>query len=150
MSNLDENRLFAGKSAAILGGVLLVGFAVLSTLAAVDRNARPRLEEMREPTAVADPVVPLTVPPAPDASGTPAPALVRDGIPLFIGKKEELRDSTMLKAGLDDLGKMPLYRHDDGPRHKKKGFFIKTGTGEYLHLTPEPKRHKTTKGMGEK
>jgi len=131
MSETAETKtpLFGGKTAAILGGVFLAGFAICAVLAGVDRAHRPKLEEITAPSAVGDPIV-FVAPQTP----SDAPAMAKGGVPLYFVKNERARDEELRKAGTDDTGKIPLYYRlkDDGTQ--KEGYRAKLAPGIYAVL----------------
>ncbi len=107
MNKEASRALFGEKTALALGGALVAGYALFTALAAADKNERPRLERIDSPTALGDPVAPFITP----EQGIPAVTLA--GTPLYAGGHEGFRDEEILKAGMDDTGKIPLYRLSD-------------------------------------
>jgi len=147
MSNQPQKEIYAGKTALVFGAVLLAGFATLSTLAAFDRRDRATLERLDAPSAAGDPVVyhSVVAPAATEQGGAPAPqaALTHGGVPLFEHGEDDRSDGTMMKAGMDDSGKIPLYRRMR--RGKLRGeFYVKLAPGKFLELAPA-KAHKPAK-----
>ncbi len=139
MSSEEQNKLFGGKAAVILGAVMLAGFGVLSAFAALDRRERATLEQLDQPTAAGDTVVyqlPAAAP-IPEGGEKPAPiaVLTRDGVPLFDRGEDDYSDGTMMKAGMDDAGKIPLYRRLRGGK-LKESFYLKLGPERFLELGP--------------
>jgi len=130
--NREETNLFGGRAAAVLGGVLLVGFAALSLLSAVDRHDRGNLEKLESPSAAGDAVV-YHLPENP-AEGEPAPpAVTRDGVAFYPHRVSKHSDGVMMKAGTDDSGKIPLYRRLRRDVLKEE-LYIKIAPGRFLEL----------------
>jgi hypothetical protein len=65
----------------------------------------------------------------------PVPVLTRDGGPLFDRGEEKFSDGTMMKAGMDDAGKIPLYRRIRRNKLKEE-FYLKLGPARYMELGP--------------
>jgi len=153
--SLEQEGLFAGKTALILGSVLLVGFTILAGFAALDRAQRSRLEQLPDPSALNDPVVFFL----PEASGTnsqtaaglpvvagtaalPAvpsasPVAVIHGVPYFAMLPHEWDDGRMRKSGRDDSAKYPVYRHIDQSDKLAPGFWLRFAPNRYLELSPK-------------
>ena len=56
MDNIAEKQgaIFAGKTAVVLGTILLVGYIVFAGLVGVDRAQRARLETINAPSVAGD------------------------------------------------------------------------------------------------
>ncbi len=139
MSTSEKDPIFKGRVAVILGGSLLIGFAGLAWLTSLDRRERTALEAFEEPTAAG---VPATVIPAGSEEGPNSAAVLRlKGLPYYAEDTVRHSDGTMMKAGTDDSGAIPIYRR---MRHDKlkPELYIKLGPGRFLEigLRDEPKK----------
>lgn len=128
--------LFGGKTAVILGGIFLAGFAVCAVLAGMDRTQRPQLEEMTSPSAAGESAV-FVPPQTPGAAD--APVMNRGGVPLYIVKYEGAHDEDLRKAGTDDTGKIPLYHRFNKDGHAKEGYWVKIAPRVYAVLGEKKK-----------
>ena len=62
MMNLEKQRVLAAKAVLVLGGALVLGYAILVLLATRDRIDRPRLERVNAPSAQTTPAPALPLP----------------------------------------------------------------------------------------
>lgn len=146
----EREGLFAGRTALILGSVLVCLFAVLACLAAFDRAQRPRLEQLSDPSALNDPVeffLPetsatgsQTASSLPTTTGTsrPLPVAVVHGIPQFAVRRYEWEDGRMRKTGTDDSGKYPIYRHFERNNQQNPSLWLRFAPNQYVEFSPEP------------
>lgn len=132
---MDENvneSLPAEKWAyGLMGGFLLVMFIVALTVW-VDRQNRTNLEQISEPTAVADPVT-LGF----DPRANPGREVLRwNGQPYFLQTNEpvKLPEFEAFKVGKDDKGKIELYQVKK--QNDLRVVLVKIAPNEFLRLTP--------------
>jgi len=145
----EREGLFAGKTALILGSILVCSFAVLAGLAALDRAQRPQLEQMTDSSALKDPVefsLPETSATgsqtSPGLTGTTEipralPVAIVHGIPQFATRHYEWEDGSMHKAGRDDSGKYPIYRHIERNDRLDPLLWLRFAPNQYVELNPE-------------
>ena len=138
MSEIAEKHpvLPGRKTAVILGGIFLTGFAVCAVLAGMDRAQCPQLEEITSPSAAGEPVV-FVLPQTPFAAE--APVMNRGGVPLYIVKYEGAHDEDLRKAGTDDTGKISLYHRFNDNGVLKEGYRVKIAPGVYAVLGEKKK-----------
>ena len=135
MSSEEQTPLFGRKAAIILGSVMLTGFGVLSLTAALDRRDRASLEKLDNPSGAGDAVVYQRPEATPAPGEAPASVLSLEGVLLFGRGEEKYSDGTMMKAGVDDAGKIPLYRRLRRGKLKEE-FYLKLAPGRYMELGP--------------
>ena len=135
MSSIDNDsseRLAGDKWACgLAGGFLLVMFSVALTVWIDNRN-RTNIEQVFEPTAVADPVM-LGF----DPRENPGREVLQwKGQPYFLQTNERvnLPDFEALKVGKDDRGKVELYQVKK--QNDLRVVLVKIAPNEFLRLTP--------------
>lgn len=114
-----------------MGGFLLVMFIVALTVW-LDNQNRTSIEQISEPTAVADPVM-LRF----DPRENPGREVLRwKGQPYFLQTNEpvKLPDFDALKVGKDDMGKIELYQAKK--QNDLRVVLVKIAANEFLRLTP--------------
>ena len=115
----------------LMGGFLLVMFIVALTVW-IDNQNRSNIEQISEPTAVADPVMIRF-----DPRENPGREVLRwKGQPLFLQTNEpvKLPDFDALKVGKDDTGKIELYQARK--QNDLRVVLVKIAASEFLRLTP--------------
>ncbi len=129
----DSSERLAGDKWAygLAGGFLLVMFSVALTVWIDNRN-RTNIEQVFEPTAVADPVM-LGF----DPRENPGREVLQwKGQPYFLQTNERvnLPDFEALKVGKDDRGKVELYQVKK--QNDLRVVLVKIAPNEFLRLTP--------------
>jgi hypothetical protein len=115
----------------LTGCFLLLMFIVALTVWIDDRN-RANIEQISEPTAVADPVT-LSF----DPRENPGREVLQwKGQPYFLQTNEpvKLPDFEALKVGKDDRGRIELYQATK--QNDLRLVLVKIATNEFLRLTP--------------
>jgi hypothetical protein len=115
----------------LMGGFLLVMFVVALTVW-IDRQNRTNLEQISEPTAVADPVT-LGF----DPRANPGREVLRwKGQPYFLQTNEpvKLPEFDAFKVGKDDKEKVELYQVKK--QNDLRVVLVKIAPNEFLRLTP--------------
>jgi hypothetical protein len=132
MREVDES-LPVGKWAYGLMAAFLVCLIGVSWAVGLDWQNRSEIEKITQPTAVGDPVGIVF-----DPKADPAKEVLRwAGIsyyPLPNGVVS-LPESNALKVGMDDSGKIRLYR--DAHRMKGNQIVVKIGPNQFLRLSPK-------------
>ena len=129
----DANESLRAKKWAygIMGGFLLVMLVVALTVW-IDRQNRTNLEQISEPTAVADPVT-LGF----DPRANPGREVLRwKGQPYFLQTNEpvKLPEFDAFKVGKDDKEKVELYQVKR--QNDLRVVLVKITPNEFLRLTP--------------
>jgi len=129
----DANESLPAKKWAygLMGGFLLVMLAVALTVW-IDRQNRTNLEQISEPTAVADPVT-LGF----DPRASPGREVLRwKGQPYFLQTNEpvKLPEFDAFKVGKDDKEKVELYQVKR--QNDLRVVLVKIAPNEFLRLTP--------------
>ncbi len=124
------NNVLPGQGWAF---ALMVVFLLAMSLAAgtvvLDSRNRKKLEDIREPSSVGDPITlgadPLQHP--------GREVLRKGGVAYFIQAKQvlNLNEYDVLRAGLDDSGKIRLYQSP-----AMNSILVKVGVGKFLRLGP--------------
>jgi len=115
----------------LTGGFLLLMFIVALTVW-IDNQNRANIEQISEPTAVADPVM-LGF----DPRENPGREVLQwKGQPYFLQTNGpvKLPDFDALKVGKDDLGKIELYQAKK--QNDLRVVLVKIAPNEFLRLTP--------------
>ena len=129
-----------------LGLALLAGSLLVALTLVLDRARRESIETTREVTAVGDAAFI-----APPGQGDFAKPLVTlHGQPLHAAgaRTVRLRDTKMVRAGMDDTGKYSVYSTRESwppgeasaAQKPSDALFLKTGEGEYLEVSTTPLR----------
>jgi hypothetical protein len=129
----DASERVSGEKwvGGLIGGFLLVMFIVALTVWIDNRN-RNGIEQISEPTAVADPVM-LRF----DPRENPGREVLQwKGQPYFLQTNEpvKLPDFDALKVGKDDMGKIELYQTKK--QNDLRVVLVKIAANEFLRLTP--------------
>jgi hypothetical protein len=132
MRDVDES-LPVGKWAYGLMGAFLVCLIGVSWAVGLDWQNRPEIEKITQPTAVGDPVGIVFDPKA----DTAREALRWTGISYYPVPNGvvSLPESNAIKVGIDDSGKIRLYR--DSQQKKGDQIFVKIGPNQFLRLSPK-------------
>jgi hypothetical protein len=116
---------------------LMVGFLIclvgVSWAVAVDWQSRPELERISQPTAVGDPIAVVF-----DAKRDQPKEIVRwKGTPYYPIQNgvTSLPEYNALKVGVDDSGKIWLYR-ERRPTQENE-IIVKIGANQFLRLAPK-------------
>ena len=116
---------------------LMVGFLIclvgVSWAVAVDLQSRPELERISQPTAVGDPIAVVF-----DAKRDQPKEIVRwKGTPYYPIQNgvTSLPEYNALKVGVDDSGKIWLYR-ERRPTQENE-IIVKIGANQFLRLAPK-------------
>jgi len=129
----DASKRLSGEKWAygLTCGFLLVMFIVALTVW-IDNQNRTNIEQISEPTAVADPVM-LRFDPRENPGRE---VLQRNGQPYFLQTNEpvKLPDFDALKVGKDDMGKVELYQAKK--QNDLRVVLVKIAANEFLRLTP--------------
>jgi hypothetical protein len=129
----DASERLSGEKWAygLTCGFLLVMFIVALTVW-IDNQNRTNIEQISEPTAVADPVT-LRFDPRENPGRE---VLQRNGQPYFLQTNEpvKLPDFDALKVGKDDMGKVELYQVKK--QNDLRVVLVKIAANEFLRLTP--------------
>jgi hypothetical protein len=129
----DASERVSGEKWAygLTWGFLLVMFIVALTVW-IDNQNRTNIEQISEPTAVADPVT-LRFDPRENPGRE---VLQRNGQPYFLQTNEpvKLPDFDALKVGKDDMGKVELYQVKK--QNDLRVVLVKIAANEFLRLTP--------------
>ena len=129
----DASERLSGEKWAygLTWGFLLVMFIVALTVW-IDNLNRTNIEQISEPTAVADPVM-LHF----DPRENPGREVLQwKGQPYFLQTNEpvKLPDFDALKVGKDDMGKIELYQAKK--QNDLRVVLVKIAANEFLRLTP--------------
>ena len=129
----DASERLSGEKWAygLTWGFLLVMFMVALTVW-IDNLNRTNIEQISEPTAVADPIM-LHF----DPRENPGREVLRwKGQPYFLQTNEpvKLPDFDALKVGKDDMGKIELYQAKK--QNDLRVVLVKIAANEFLRLTP--------------
>jgi hypothetical protein len=132
MDHHASERLSGDKWAyGLMGGFLLVMFAVALSVWSDNQN-RAHIEQITEPTAVADPVM-LGF----DPRENPGREVLQwKGQPYFLQTNEpvKLPDFDVLKVGKDDRASIELYQAKK--QNDLRVILVKIAANEFLRLTP--------------
>jgi len=129
--NANESLPAEKWAYGLMGGFLLVMFIVALTVW-IDRQNRTNLEQISEPTAVADPVT-LGF----DPRANPGREVLRwRGQPYFLQTNEpvKLPEFEAFKVGKDDKEKVELYQVKK--QNDLRVVLVKIAPNEFLRLTP--------------
>jgi hypothetical protein len=129
--NANESLPAEKWAYGLMGGFLLVMFVVALTVW-IDRQNRTNLEQISEPTAVADPVT-LGF----DPRANPGREVLRwKGQPYFLQTNEpvKLPEFDAFKVGKDDKEKIELYQVKK--QNDLRVVLVKIAQNEFLRLTP--------------
>jgi hypothetical protein len=129
--NANESLPAEKWAYGLMGGFLLVMFIVALTVW-IDRQNRTNLEQISEPTAVADPVT-LGF----DPRANPGREVLRwKGQPYFLQTNEpvKLPEFDAFKVGKDDKEKIELYQVKK--QNDLRVVLVKIAQNEFLRLTP--------------
>ena len=129
--NANESLPAEKWAYGLMGGFLLVMFIVALTVW-IDRQNRTNLEQISEPTAVADPVT-LGF----DPRANPGREVLRwRGQPYFLQTNEpvKLPEFDAFKVGKDDKEKVELYQVKK--QNDLRVVLVKIAPNEFLRLTP--------------
>ncbi|MBV9391358.1 MAG: hypothetical protein JOY96_05640 [Verrucomicrobia bacterium] len=124
------NKVLPGQRWAL---ALMVAFLLAMSLAAgtvvLDSWDRAKLESIREPFSTGDPIT-LGVDPLQHPGRE---VLRKGGTAYFLRGKQilNLNEYEVLRAGLDDSGKIRLYRTPE-----MNSILVKVGVGKFLQLEP--------------
>jgi hypothetical protein len=132
MDHDASEGLSGEKWAYVLPGGFLVVMLVVALTVWIDSQNRTNLEQISEPTAVADPVM-LGF----DPRDNPGREVLQwKGQPYFLQTNEpvKLPDFDALKAGKDDSGKFQLYQAKK--QNDLRVVLAKIAPNEFLRLTP--------------
>lgn len=132
-----SDPLFARGTAALLGGGLVAGFAVLALFAALDRKNRTTIEYLTEPSAAGEAAV--YVLPEPGSYDPATPILKVKEVPYYEDDVVRRADGSMMKAGHDDSGQYPLYRRYRNDTLQEE-FYLKLAPGKFLSLSTKSPR----------
>jgi hypothetical protein len=129
----DANDGLSGeKWAYALMGCFLLLMLIVALTVWLDNQNRTRIEQISEPTAVADPVM-LSF----DPRENPGREVLQwKGQPYFLQTNEpvKLPDFDALKVGRDDSGKTELYQAKK--QNNQRLVLVKIAANQYLRLTP--------------
>ena len=132
MDHHASERLSGDKWAyGLMGGFLLVMFAVALSVWSDNQNPA-HIEQITEPTAVADPVM-LGF----DPRENPGREVLQwKGQPYFLQTNEpvKLPDFDVLKVGKDDRARIELYQAKK--QNDLRVILVKIAANEFLRLTP--------------
>jgi hypothetical protein len=131
MRDVDES-LPVGKWAYGLMLAFLICLVGICWAVAVDWQSRPELERISQPTAVGDPIVIGF-----DAKRDQAKEVVRwKNVPYYPVQNgvTSLPEYNALKLGVDDSGKIWLYREKHAPQENQ--IITKIGANQFLRLAP--------------
>lgn len=133
----EESVMFGGRWAAGLCAGLILGFGVITVFSYSDASRRGVLEHFVQSRGVGD------------AALFPVPAVLEPGKPVasFEGrmlypenlKSTKMRDSRMIRAGLDDTKAFSVY-HSTEKGTKPDELFLKVSDERYLKVRLEPKQ----------
>ena len=129
--NANESLPAEKWAYGLMGGFLLVMFIVALSVW-IDRQNRTNLEQISEPTAVADPVT-LGF----DPRANPGREVLRwKGQPYFLQTNEpvKLPEFDAFKVGKDDKEKIELYQVKK--QNDLRVVLVKIAQNEFLRLTP--------------
>jgi len=129
--NANESLPAEKWAYGLMGGFLLVMFIVALTVW-IDRQNRTNLEQISEPTAVADPVT-LGF----DPRANPGREVLRwRGQPYFLQTNEPVKmpEFDAFKVGKDDKEKVELYQVKK--QNDLRVVLVKIAPNEFLRLTP--------------
>jgi hypothetical protein len=132
MRDVDES-LPVGKWAYGLMSAFLLCLCAVSLAVAVDWQSRHELERIWQPTAVGDPIAVGF-----DAKLDQAKEVVRwKNTPYYPVQSgvTSLPEYNARKVGLDDGGKIWLYREKNAPQENQ--IIIKIGASQFLRLAPK-------------
>jgi hypothetical protein len=132
MDHNPSEGLSSGKWAYGLTGGFLLLMLIVAWTVWIDQHNRTDIEQISEPTAVADPVM-LSFNPR-DNPGREV--LQWKGQPYFLQSNEPLKlaDFDALKVGKDDRGKIELYQARK--QNDLRLVLVKIAPNEFLRLTP--------------
>ncbi len=128
MTENASEEFAGGKLAAALGAALLLGFAVVTAVAAYDKSRLAALEQITEPTAVGD----RAFFPAPEKIEPEKSLLTFGGKALYGVERIKSYDGRMLKAGMDDSQSFIVYRADSSKADRANFYFLKIADERYL------------------
>jgi hypothetical protein len=132
MRDVDES-LPVGKWAYGLMFAFLLSLSAVSLAVAVDWQSRHELERISQPTAVGDPIAVGF-----DGKTDQAKEVVQwKSIPYYPvqGGVTSLPEYNAFKVGLDDSGKIWLYRENHASQENQ--IIIKIGANQFLRLAPK-------------
>jgi hypothetical protein len=134
MPTADKEAATIEPWAAAIGLALLVIVTGVTIFTAWDRMRNGALEEVVTPTAVGD----MHFVPEP-SGGAGSVGLQYKGRKLDMAGAAKLRDSKLIRVGMDDTGVYTLYRLEE---EKQEGahpeqLYLKIGVNEFMRVTPE-------------
>jgi hypothetical protein len=127
-----ENEILGGRTAFVLGTILVVGIGILSIFAYLDVGNRTKLETLANPTALDDPVT-FVLP-----KGAGEPALTVHGQKFYAGVPDKHRELEMFKAGTDDSGRVKVYEFLKRGEERQPGLWVRLSEEEYVPLVDKP------------
>jgi hypothetical protein len=141
----DKSRIFAHAVAVRLGEALLIGFAVVILFAGLDNAQRRGLETVQEVSSVGDRVY-FRIPE--ERTSPPVAAVIFRGDQLLPVSYEpvKIRDTRMIRLGMDDSGQYAVYGSREGLSPENAGIgaqadkflFLKVAPDEYLKTKSAP------------
>jgi hypothetical protein len=122
----EEEPMKGKKLALILMGSTLIAFAGVTAFAMYDRAHLKTIESIEEPTAVGDTKLFRGT----FVANSSKPVAQFGGANLLAGDRVKARDTSMIKAGLDDTRSFFVYR--SGGQRDPAVFYLKLESAAYL------------------